>query len=284
MKFQVSASLVYEVRSPGTLIFCIHAMRTPAQAVLEETFTTEPYLKMEDLTSAGGQNRFVRLEVNDKMNLTVSYKATVDTAFDLINQEHLEAVPVVQLNGDVIPYLFPSRYCQSDKLYRLARNQFGHIENVYSRVVAITDWIYGNVEYLSGSTNAQTSACDTITERAGVCRDFAHLGIALCRALTIPARYFTGYAYQLNPPDFHACFEAFIGGHWVLFDATRLAPLNGLVKIGTGRDAADAAVASIFGDVTGTSMQVDCQLLDQDFVPFNRQKATDTGLSVSGQT
>ncbi len=243
MKFQVSSSLTYEVRSASTLILSIHALRTPTQAVLEEVFTTEPYLKMEELTSVSGQNRFVRLEVNEPMNLTVSYKATVDTEFELIGQDQLEAVPVVQLDGEVIPFLFPSRYCQSDKLYRLAQSKFGHIEDVYSRVVAITDWIYRNVEYLSGSTTAQTSAYDTIIERAGVCRDFAHLGIALCRALTIPARYFTGYAYQLNPPDFHACFEAFIGGQWILFDATRLAPLNGLVKIATGRDAADAAVA-----------------------------------------
>jgi transglutaminase-like putative cysteine protease len=282
MKFQVSSSLTYEVRSASTLILCIHALRTPTQAVLEEVFTTEPYLKMEELTSVGGQNRFVRLEVNEPMPLTVSYKATVDTEFDLIGQEQLDAVPVVQLDGEVIPFLFPSRYCQSDKLYRLAQSKFGHIDGVYARVVAITDWIYKNVEYLSGVTTAQTSAFDTIIERAGVCRDFAHLGIALCRALTIPARYFTGYAYQLNPPDFHACFEAFIGGQWILFDATRLAPLNGLVKIATGRDAADAAVASIFGNVTGTSMQVDCQVLDLGFVPFTRRKAKTRALSVPG--
>ena len=97
---------------------------------------------------------------------------------------------------------------------------------------------------------------DTLTERVGVCRDFAHLGIALCRALTIPARYFTGYAYDLNPPDFHACFEAYIGGEWVFFDPTKLVPVNGLVKIANGRDAGDAAVASIFGKVSSTAIKV----------------------------
>jgi transglutaminase-like putative cysteine protease len=141
-------------------------------------------------------------------------------------------------------------------------------------VVAITDWIYENVEYLSGSTSSQTSAYDTVTERAGVCRDFAHLGIALCRALTIPARYFTGYAYQLNPPDFHACFEAYIGGQWLIFDATRLAPLNGLVKIAAGRDAADASVASIFGSVTSKNVQVACQVLEKGFVPLRVRNQT----------
>ena len=97
----------------------------------------------------------------------------------------------------------------------------------------------------------------------------AHLGIALCRALTIPARYFTGYAYQLKPGDFHACFEAYIGNEWILFDATKLVPINGLIKIATGRDAADTAIANIFGDIIFTTMLVSCELADcENFVPF----------------
>jgi len=282
MKFRVSSVLEYEVRSPTTLILSIHALRTPTQAVLEEAFTTEPYIKMEELTSANGENRFMRLEVSAETPLTVSYEATVDTQYKIIEQDQLEAVPIVQLDGAVIPFLFPSRYCQSDKLYRLAYGKFGDIQNSYSKVMAVTDWIYENVEYLSGSTSSQTSAYDTVTERAGVCRDFAHLGIALCRALTIPARYFTGYAYGLKPPDFHACFEAYIGGQWLIFDATRLAPLNGLVKIAAGRDAADAAVASIFGNVISKDMQVACQVLEEGFVPFTPKNANAEGLSFSG--
>ena len=280
MKFQVSSQLDYEVRFPSTLILNIHALRTPAQSVLAETFTVEPYVRIEEFTSVNGENRFARMEVNERMNFRIAYRATVDTHPKTINlDESLENVPVVRLDGSIIPFLFPSRYCQSDKLYRMAYNQFGRIEGVANQVLAIADWIYENVEYLSGSTNAQTSAYDTIAERAGVCRDFAHLGVALCRALTIPARYFTGYAYQLSPPDFHACFEAFIGGQWILFDATRLAPLNGLVKIATGRDAADAAVASIFGNVVCTALKVDCQVVDPGFVPFAYDRANLKGLS-----
>ncbi|RYY34823.1 MAG: transglutaminase family protein, partial [Sphingobacteriaceae bacterium] len=90
----------------------------------------------------------------------------------------------------------------------------------------------------------------------------------LCRALTIPARYFTGYAYKLYPADFHACFEAYIGGEWILFDATRLAPLNSMIKIATGRDAADAAIANIFGDINFNYMQVNCTLAGENFVPY----------------
>jgi transglutaminase-like putative cysteine protease len=150
-------------------------------------------------------------------------------------------------------------------------------------VVAIVDWIHDNVEYVPGSTNSETSAYDTVTQRTGVCRDFAHLGISLCRALNIPARYFTGYAYQLDPPDFHACFEAYIGGRWMIFDATRLASLNAVVRIATGRDAADAAVASIFGRVTGTMMKVDCQLEPgQKFTPLTRKQLSRKGICLDG--
>ncbi|MES2733899.1 MAG: transglutaminase family protein [Bacteroidota bacterium] len=268
MKFQVSSELEYTVRSPTTFILNIHALRTSTQTVLEETFTVNPFIRVEELNSNTGENRFMRLEVTEPMTIKVAYKATVDTYHQVIDHHELETVPVVKLDGSVLPYLFPSRYCQSDKLYRMAFNMFGKIENVYSQVLAITDWIYENVEYLSGSTNSQTSAYDTVSERAGVCRDFAHLGITLCRALSIPARYFTGYAYQLNPPDFHACFEAYIGGRWIIFDATRLAPLNGLVRIATGRDAADAALATIFGSVTCNYIMVNSQVLDNNFQPF----------------
>ena len=133
-------------------------------------------------------------------------------------------------------------------------------------MVAIADWIFENIDYISGATDAETSAFDTLTQRAGVCRDFAHLGIALCRALSIPARYFTGYACHMQPPDFHACFEACIGNRWFIFDPTRLAALNGLLRIATGRDAADASVATIFGRMRMTGMAVSC--VSNDFTPL----------------
>jgi len=114
-----------------------------------------------------------------------------------------------------------------------------------------------------------------------VCRDFAHLGIALCRALNIPARYFAGYAYQLKPQDMHACFECHIDGRWLVFDATRLAHLNALVRVGTGRDAADAAIASIFGDARCKSMQVSCLLASgQRFKPIAESQLRKRGVAL----
>ncbi len=268
MKFRVSGKLSYDVKGPSTFILNIHAMRTAAQSVLEESLHIEPYQKVEELIQVQNDNRYVRFEVTGKAKIDIDYSALIDTSFKLINAEELHDVAVAQMHPSVLPYLSPSRYCQSDKLFRFAHARFGKYKSAFERVLALSNWIHDNVEYLSGSTNSQTSAYDTATEQAGVCRDFAHLGIALCRALDIPARYFTGYSYLLNPADFHACFEAYLGNEWIIFDATKLAPINGLVKIATGRDAADTAIATIFGNVVGTYMAASCELAEENFEPI----------------
>ena len=279
MKFNVFTEMGYTVQSAGTLLLNISALRSAHQTILEESFAVDPYIKVEELLSANGENRLIRFEVENEQKVKVIYKATVDNYYTLSDHEHEAEIPVAQFDTSILPYLNPSRYCQSDKLYRLANNMFGHIHNPFSKVIALTDWIHTNVQYQSGSSNAQTSAYDTVTQQTGVCRDFAHLGIALCRALTIPARYFTGYAYKLQPADFHACFEAYLGGEWVIFDATKLVPINGLVKIATGRDAADTALANIFGGVTFTSMIVSCELAEDNFEPIYYDSNGFVGLS-----
>ncbi len=279
MKLEVSSELKYRITSPATLILNIHALRSRKQTVLEESLLIEPYVKAEELTSEHGENRLIRLEVLKEEEISISYKAVVDNFYKETDHSNEVQVSVAQLDASVFPYLYPSRYCQSDKLFRFANNKFGRIKSNYLKVLSLTDWIHSHVEYLSGSTNSQTSAYDTVTELAGVCRDFAHLGIALCRALTIPARYFTGYAYKLYPQDFHACFEAYLGNEWVLFDATKLVPLNYLVKIGTGRDAADSAVASLFGNISCEFINVSCKLMEDAFEPFYYDAAQLKGVS-----
>ena len=278
MKFKVFSELEYQVKMPSSFIFNIQLSRTSSQVVIEEFITIDPYYQMEEFTSQDGRTRFTRLQVKEKGTFKISYSAIVDSHYKIIDEsQEMNNVPVAKLDADVIPYIFPSRYCQSDKLQKLANKEFGKIENTYIKVLAINDWIFNNVEYLSGSTDSGTSALDTISERAGVCRDFAHLGIALCRALSIPARYFTGYAYKLNPPDFHACFEAYIANDWILFDPTKLVPLNGLVKIANGRDAADASVASIFGNTVCTLINVQCESLDEGFQPYDYEANKNKG-------
>lgn len=269
MKFNVFTEMEYQVGAESTLILSINALRNQHQTVLSEEFNISPYIKTEELSAVNGENRLIRFEVTEAALIKVAYKATVDNCYKLVDFSDKPDVPIAHLDPTIIPYLNPSRYCQSDRLFRLANNLFGNIDKPFYKVLALTRWINKNITYLSGYSNASTSAFDTVTEQAGVCRDFAHLGITLCRALNIPARYFTGYSYKLKPADFHACFEAYLCGEWVLFDATGLAPLNGIVKISTGRDAADAAIGNLFGNVLFTSMLVGCELVEgEPFEPF----------------
>jgi transglutaminase-like putative cysteine protease len=281
MLFHVAAQLEYVAKFPSTLILNIHAQRNSSQMVLEEQFSVEPRVKTAEFTADGSDNRFVRIQTGRHKKLAIRYAASVECAVQTYRAGSIEATPVAELSASTIPYLFPSRYCESDRLSRLAWDLFGAIKNPHEKVVAISDWIHENVEYLRGSTTSTTSAYDTVTQRTGVCRDFAHLAIALCRALNIPARYFSGYAFELEPPDFHACVECFIGGSWTVFDPTRLAHLNGLVRIGTGRDAADAAVASIFGAVACTSVAVTCTLgKNQKFQAIDRKQLKRRGVAL----
>ncbi|RZL00012.1 MAG: transglutaminase family protein [Pedobacter sp.] len=278
MRLKVSAKIEYNALAPSTLILNTQPFKSSNQTVTEEIFNTSPDLKRKELNSLAGEKRFSIIEIPQPGLISIQYTATVENNVKVLQASNLDDVPISLMPASALSYLNPSRYCQSDKLYKFAYNKFGRIGNAFEKVMAIRDWIYNNVEYSSGYTTPQTSAFDTITEQTGVCRDFAHLGIALCRALTIPARYFTCYAYQLQPPDFHACFEAYLGGCWVIIDATKLAPVNGLVKIATGVDATDTALASIFGNLQFQNLQVTTSLLDSAFSYLNYD-STEQGYS-----
>ncbi len=265
MRFEVATTIAYEATALSTLILNVQPYKFGGQLVIEEDFNLSPDLKTQELLSETGEKRFKVIDVPEAGIISLHYKATVENEIKSIPRKHLDDVPINLMPVLVLSYLNPSRYCQSDKLYKFAHNRFGNIESGFDKVIAICDWVYENVEYSGGHTTAQTSAYDTITEQVGVCRDFAHLSIALCRALTIPARYLTCYAYQLQPPDFHACFEAYLGGYWIIFDATKLVPINGIIKIATGPDAADTAFGSSFGNLNLKSLQVSATLTSDNF-------------------
>lgn len=255
IKFHLGCQLTYKIEEFSTFFFNIRAENNEYQTVIQENLKLEPALEIEEHSPAWTQSRCFRVNV-PAGNFAVSYEATVEVRPVYHRPEMLREIPPAELPVEILPYLLPSRYCQSDQLVQLAQSEFGNLQPDYSRVTAICNWIYEKVTYLSGSTNSQTSAYDTAIERAGVCRDFAHLGIAFCRALNIPARFVAGYAWGLEPPDFHAYFEAYLGGRWYLFDATRLVPLQGTVRIGTGRDATDVSFATMFGSLAMENMQV----------------------------
>ena len=266
MSFQINAELHYDLPSRSTILLSIHAITSANQIISNERFSVTNGVTWEEFPTQPGENRYVRLDTGNATQLDLYYSAQAETRHTMLNHREIHEVPVVELSRSAIPYLFPSRYCQSDRLGRLAMKLFGDKYPPYDQVVAITDWIFENIDYLSGATDQETSAYDTVTQRAGVCRDFAHLGIAFCRALSIPARYVTCYACDMQPPDFHACFEASIGNRWFVFDPARLAALNGVVRIATGRDAADASTATIFGQATLTGMSVSC--VSNNFQPL----------------
>lgn len=254
MKFNVASRLAYEVRDTTVFLLNIEAAALRNQKILTERLNLTPAVAVDRHELDGG-TRLVRVVV-EPGTFEVAYAATIDLSMYDADPASLSETPVAELPLEVTPFLNPSRYCQSDRLARFAYREFGALPPGHQRVTAICNWIYENVDYLSGSSNSETSAYDTMVQRAGVCRDFAHLGIAFCRALSIPARFASSYAWQLDPPDFHAVFECYLDGAWYLFDPTRKAALQGLVRIGVGRDAADAAFATIYGNAVMTDMAV----------------------------
>lgn len=260
MKFEVECRLSYDVSQLSTLIVNIGVVSHAQQAVLEEDCTVSPTVAIADYTPPGSENRYWRM-VFQPGTYQVAYRAIAQTRPEQTDPSGLLEVDPADLPPETWLYLYPSRYCPSDQLLAFAQEQFGDLQRGYSRVLAICNWIYDQVAYKSGSTDSHTDATAVLDQKAGVCRDFAHVGITLCRALDIPARFVSAYAYGLEPPDFHACFEAYLGDRWYLFDPTRLVPRNSIVVIGTGRDAADVSFATIFGQVQLQNMQIKMQPL-----------------------
>lgn len=281
MKFKVSCELGYLLNEPANFLFSLKCLETGGQKVLGERMWTVPEVRIEEFRIDSGMNRFCRFRTYNPGSITMYYEAEVEASTFLVNASELVAEEVAEISPEGISYLFPSRYCQSDMLRQAADSMFGHLESAYKIASAVSDWIYENVSYVSGSSLETCSALETFCKREGVCRDFAHLGVALCRALSVPARYTSVYAHQLEPQDFHACFEVFIRGVWYLFDPTRLAPLNGLVRIATGRDAADVAVCTYFGDAVFTRSVVSCVVAETGFEPMTRDRLVRAGQAIA---
>jgi len=257
IRLKFSVALSYDIAEPGSdFIFSIHAAQTPHQRVLTEALTISQPLPLNRYTDPVAHTRFLRLKANAGP-LTVWYAATVDLTHHTAQPTEIGEVPVAELPGHVLPYLYPSRYCQSDRLGRLALQEFGSLWHGYARVQAICNWVTRHVSFQSNSSNSNTTAVDTLVDKVGVCRDFAHLMIALCRALNIPARFATGIDFgaspALGPTDFHAYVEVYLARRWYIFDPSGVAIPLGFLRFGTGRDAADAAFATIFGDVRGSA-------------------------------
>jgi transglutaminase-like putative cysteine protease len=253
IRIELHIELTYEIDQGGAdFVFNIHAAHTARQTISSESLVLSQPITPQIHTDPVTGNRYMRLR-GLPGELKLSYMATVDMEHHRAEPTQLAEVPIRNLPPEVIGYIYPSRYCQSDRLVKMAINEFGQLWQGHSRVQAIQEWVRRHVSFTSNTTNSNTSAVDTLIEQVGVCRDFAHLMIALCRAVNIPARFATGTDYGadpvLGPPDFHAYVEVYLGDRWYIFDPSGTAIPMAFVRFGTGRDAADVAFATIFGGV-----------------------------------
>jgi len=266
-RFSIKTTLRYQLNAEGWLLLNMAASKSPTQRVVREVITNSAGITFNEQISDDGATRFHSLKA-PAGHLEINYDADVEREVHVSDQPwNPHESPLVDLPPEVSRFLYPSRYCESDKLVRLAAKEFGHLTPGHDKVVGVCNWIHDRIDYEPGTTDAHTSAVDCLTLRAGVCRDFAHVGVAFCRALGIPARYASAYAYRLMPQDFHAFFEVWLEGQWWYYDATRLAPQPGFILIGTGHDAADTSVATMSAGIVFESM--DIQVENRDDTPID---------------
>jgi len=246
----VSCELEFEVSEDATFVFQLAAANSAGSATSETLEITSDSATLATTSEIPGPHsgriHLVRAPIG---NLNVSYRAEIDVA-EPSPAEVPTADPELQLRTSSLEfsevlYRRPSRYCPTDRIVGFATSEFGVGGDDFAHVQTIVDWIRRRIEYLPGSSTYRDSAEDTLLTGMGTCRDFAHLGVALCRAVGIPARFAAVYAPGLTPMDFHAVFEARQENRWCVFDPTGLAPRAAMVRIVTGRDAADAAFASV---------------------------------------
>jgi transglutaminase-like putative cysteine protease len=284
VRLNFSISLTYQVGDASSdFIFNLQAARTLNQRVVAEDLWTSQPVAVDYLLDNALANRYMRLRAGPGP-LTVNYRAAVDIDHVFSAPQTLLEAPIAQLPMHVLPFIYPSRYCQSDRLRKLANREFGHLMPGYWRASAIQQWVQARTTFTSASTDSSTSAADTLIEQVGVCRDFAHLMIALCRAVNIPARFVSGIDYgadpALGPTDFHAYVEVYVGNRWYIFDPSGTAIPMGFIRIGTGRDAADISFATMFGNVQPMAPVLSIEAVADDngvcIVPFHRTDAIST--------
>lgn len=265
IRLRLSLELDYEVSDPGCdFIFNIHAAHTARQHVIDEHLTLSQNVPSSVATDPLTLNRHMRVSAQPGP-LRVSYAATVDLLHHFAQPAEIAEVAVAKLPAQVLSFIYPSRYCQSDRLLMLAMREFGTQSHGYARVQGIRDWVLQRTAFAQNTSNSNTSAIDTLIETVGVCRDFAHLMIALCRAINIPARFTTGIDYgadpALGPTDYHAYVEVYLEDRWYIFDPSGTAIPMGFVRFGTGRDAADVAFATIFGTVSSGAPRISIEAI-----------------------
>lgn len=245
MLLRTSCEFEFDISSPTTFILMLRPRSGAQQWVTREEYNITPQVAVDEFTDSYG-NLCQRL-VAPKGKFSIATNADVQTTEAVDRAPGAGFVDVQNLPDSVLSFLLPSRYCESDRFSQMAQEITEGCLLGYDQVSAIEAWLTERIDYDVDVSHLLISAAEVNERGAGVCRDLSHLGIALCRSLSIPARLVAGYRYQLEPMDMHAWFEAFVGGRWYTFDAMQSDSKGGYVAIGFGRDAADVAVYNQFG-------------------------------------
>ena len=262
MRVRVSCDLEMQLEVETPLILMLRPRSSALQWVEKETYTFS-----HPVTVVEYQDIFGNL---CQRCVAPAVKFGIHTSAEVETPERMDELPgapfvnIQDLPLDVLSYLVPTRYCESDRLGEFTRETVSNTLLGYNQVAAITQWISGNVSYLPGTSDDLLTADQVRQQGHGVCRDLAHLGIAMCRSISIPARIVVGYLAGLEPMDLHAWFEAWVGDRWYTFDPTQQNLEGARVAIAYGRDAADVAIFHQFGPLpTTSSAHVQVELLAQ---------------------
>lgn len=253
MRFSIDAVLDYGFSESADILLALEAAALPDQRLIRHSLEISG--AGTPRTLAGGSNVGRRAWTHvEAGRMIATYRATVEVDRALPDLPALSRSPLSDLPCDVLPFIWPSRYCEADRLVSFVQGHFEGLEGG-ALVQALAGWVRTNIRYVPGSSDAATTAVDTFVAQQGVCRDFAHLTAALIRAHDIPARLVSVYAPGLDPPDFHAVVEAWLDGAWHLVDATGLAPVETMIRIAVGRDATDIAFMTAFGGLATMNSQ-----------------------------
>jgi transglutaminase-like putative cysteine protease len=264
MRLSIDATLDYDLPEPADLLMALEVAQMHDQILIDDRLTVRGVEPMTPISADEGLGR--RTWTRGAGRVTAHYRAVVQLDRPVVPLAGLHADDLRGLPALVVPYLFPSRYCEADKFVELVRREFGGLSGG-DKVHAVAEWIRAHLAYVPGTTDGNSTAADVFVGRQGVCRDFAHLLIAMMRAAGIPARMVAAYAWRLDPEDFHAVAEVWLEGAWHLVDATGLAPCDGIVRIGVGRDATDVSFLTIFGRANLIYQSVAVKRIDGDGPP-----------------
>ncbi|MGK0441243.1 MAG: transglutaminase-like putative cysteine protease [Pseudohongiellaceae bacterium] len=245
MWLRTSCQLEFDLEIPTPFILMLRPRSGAQQWIASEQYKIAPTVPVVEFTDNYG-NLCQRL-VAPTGAFSVRTQAEVKIADGIDVAPGAEFIDIQQLPDSILGFLLPSRYCESDQFSDQARAITDGELMGYDQVAAIENWLRNNIQFVQDNSDWQVSATAVNTRQWGVCRDLSHLGIALCRSLSIPARLVVGYLHGLEPMDFHAWFEAYVGGRWYSFDATQASKNKAYVAIGYGRDAADVAIYNQFG-------------------------------------